>query len=137
MNLKILYQKQKASAKHRGIEFKLTFEEWLQFWGNDLEKRGRGLHDLVMSRKGDKGAYEIGNIEKKTWYQNKLEQKKPNLSLRERLGENFYKYCKDNQHLGPVALARKFNVNKDAISRMLGTQKKYWKKRKGPEGPFL
>jgi hypothetical protein len=49
----------------RGIEFKLTFEEWFCWWmdtGHYME-RGREVGKYVMARKGDKGAYELGNIE--------------------------------------------------------------------------
>lgn len=60
------YIRQKNHAKKRGIEFKLTKQEWLDFWGEDLNKRGRGAGKLQMCRVGDKGCYEIGNIYKQT-----------------------------------------------------------------------
>lgn len=58
------FANQKRVAKERGIEFKLTFEQWLEFWGDDLLRRGRGASDLQMQRFGDAGAYELGNIKK-------------------------------------------------------------------------
>lgn len=58
------FRNQKRGAKDRGIEFRLTFEQWLEFWGDDLPRRGRGANDLQMQRFGDVGAYEIGNIKK-------------------------------------------------------------------------
>jgi len=61
---KYAYALQKHHAKQRGIEWKLTFDEWLQWWGNDLPNRGRGHDKLQMQRYHDAGAYEIGNIKK-------------------------------------------------------------------------
>lgn len=60
------YTSQKNSAATRGIEFKLTFEEWLAWWGDDIGRRGTSKHCLSMQRLGDKGAYELGNIKKGT-----------------------------------------------------------------------
>lgn len=62
---------QKVSAKNRNIEWKLTFEEWLSWWGNDFEKRGCAHADnLVMARIGDKGPYSLDNIIKLTVAEN-------------------------------------------------------------------
>jgi hypothetical protein len=61
---RLAYAAQKSGARHRGIEFRLSFEEWLAFWGDDISRRGRGPANLQMQRMGDKGAYEIGNIKK-------------------------------------------------------------------------
>lgn len=60
------YHNQKSGARARGIEFKLTFDEWLEFWGRDIEHRGKHRHQLCMQRPCDKGAYELGNIRKGT-----------------------------------------------------------------------
>ena len=57
---------QRERAKQRGVEWRLSFEEWLAWWGDDISKRGKEPHELCMSRKGDTGAYALGNIEKKT-----------------------------------------------------------------------
>jgi len=67
------YTSQKGHAKHRGIEFNLTFEEWMDWWGDDFDKRGRGKDDLVMARIGDTGPYELGNIKKITFSENRRE----------------------------------------------------------------
>ena len=64
---------QKHGAKYRGIEFKLTFEQWKDWWGEDMERRGNGKDDLVMARYNDEGAYELGNIKKITHAENKAE----------------------------------------------------------------
>ena len=59
------FYQQQSKAKIRGIEFKLTFEQWLGVWtkSGKLEQRGRLKNQFVMARFQDKGAYEIGNIE--------------------------------------------------------------------------
>lgn len=63
-DIKQKYRTQKSVAKRRGIEWKLTFEQWLAWWGSDLSNRGTGKNKLQMQRLHDKGAYEIGNIVK-------------------------------------------------------------------------
>lgn len=60
------YRSQRGGARRRGIAFKLTFEEWLRWWGEDIERRGRGECDLQMQRIADAGAYELGSIKKGT-----------------------------------------------------------------------
>ena len=73
--MKKAYTQQKGDAKKRGIEFKLTFEEWRNWWGNDFENRGVGSDKLVMARYGDVGAYELSNIKKITFGDNCRESK--------------------------------------------------------------
>lgn len=63
---------QRHTAKQRAVKFNLTFEEWLEFWGDDIDKRGRGRHQLCMCRYDDRGAYEVGNIYKDTNAGNKM-----------------------------------------------------------------
>lgn len=56
---------QANSARGRGVPFLLSFDEWLKVWTDSghLERRGRRSGCYVMGRKGDAGAYEIGNVE--------------------------------------------------------------------------
>ena len=58
------YLSQLKNARERGIEFRLTFPEWLEIWirSRRLHLRGRGKGKYCMSRKEDKGAYEVGNV---------------------------------------------------------------------------
>ena len=62
--LKNKYYTQKACAKRRGIEFKLSFSEWWDVWqqSGKWEERGCKKGQYVMSRYKDIGAYEIGNV---------------------------------------------------------------------------
>jgi len=58
------FVEQRASAKYRGVEFRLTFEEWRDWWlsTGHVDERGRHRGEWVMGRRGDSGAYEIGNL---------------------------------------------------------------------------
>lgn len=58
------YRNQKYGAAKRGVEFLLTFKQWCDFWGADIDRRGTGPDDLQMQRIGDSGPYAIGNIKK-------------------------------------------------------------------------
>jgi hypothetical protein len=63
---------QKCSAKRRGIEFLLTFEEWLKVWTDSghLHERGRRKHEYCMARNGDCGPYAVGNVSITTMEEN-------------------------------------------------------------------
>ncbi len=56
------YNVQKQTAKRRGIEFLLSFNQWWEIWQGSWEQRGKHKDDLVMCRYGDVGAYEVGNV---------------------------------------------------------------------------
>ena len=55
---------QRRDAIRRGIAFKLTYKEWISIWqkSGHLHERGNHKGQYVMSRPGDKGAYEVGNV---------------------------------------------------------------------------
>jgi len=61
---KTAYNSQKGHAKRRGVDFKLTFEEWFDWWQSTghYQERGRKKDCYVMARHNDSGAYELGNI---------------------------------------------------------------------------
>lgn len=61
---KKLYTQQKSNAKHRGIEFLLTLDQWKSIWvaSGQWERRGRGIGKYCMCRNNDCGAYELGNV---------------------------------------------------------------------------
>jgi hypothetical protein len=58
------YRSQKMGAKRRGIDWQLTFEQWLEWWGPDLDSRGRRGWQLSMQRIADSGPYALDNIRK-------------------------------------------------------------------------
>lgn len=72
--MKKAYTQQKGDAKKRNIQFKLTFKEWCNWWGDDFKNRGVGKDKLVMARIGDVGAYELSNIKKITFGDNSRER---------------------------------------------------------------
>lgn len=64
---KILYESfrsQRDLSKLRGIDFLLTFEEWLQIWQDSghLNERGRKKGQYCMARYGDVGPYSVENV---------------------------------------------------------------------------
>lgn len=58
------YIRHKANSKRRGIEFKLTFEEWMDIWekSGKWEQRGKAADEYCMGRIFDQGCYEKGNV---------------------------------------------------------------------------
>lgn len=70
------FVRQRSRAAVRGIEFKLTFEEWWNVWKQSGRWCQRGIYknQYCMARFGDCGAYEIGNVKIITAKQNRAEQ---------------------------------------------------------------
>ncbi|MHB8914937.1 MAG: hypothetical protein ACYC4K_03895 [Thiobacillus sp.] len=58
------YHSQKGNAKIRGIEWNFTFDSWVAWWGEDIDKRGSGRFDLSMQRIADAGPYSPENTVK-------------------------------------------------------------------------
>ncbi len=63
-SIKEKYNQHKRNATRRGIEFLLTFEEWLNIWtqSGKLDQRGLKRGQYVMCRNGDQGPYAVGNV---------------------------------------------------------------------------
>lgn len=70
------YREQRANAKKRGVEFSLTFLEWWELFKPFYLNRGRAKDKYVMSRYGDAGAYEKGNVFIQTLSENTKEYRK-------------------------------------------------------------
>jgi hypothetical protein len=62
--LRVACRKQGRQAIRRGIAWELTFDQWLSVWteSGKLHLRGQGAGKYVMSRRGDSGAYALGNV---------------------------------------------------------------------------
>ena len=60
----LAFQMQRAKAKHRRIEWDLTFDVWWSIWmtSGRWTDRGRGHGEYVMSRKHDRGPYAVNNV---------------------------------------------------------------------------
>lgn len=58
----VAYRQQLRNAKRRGIEFTLTFEEWMDVWTASGHFDERGLGGYVMARIEDRGPYTVANV---------------------------------------------------------------------------
>jgi len=76
MNYKDQYGKQRNQAKYRGIEWQFDYETWLEWWGEDIIKRGRTADSLVMARYDDNGPYSPDNCKKITQSENSKERQR-------------------------------------------------------------
>lgn len=58
------YAQHKSNAKRRGLEMRMSLDEWRDVWMQSgfWEQRGRGAEKYCMCRKNDEGHYEIGNV---------------------------------------------------------------------------
>ncbi len=58
------FRQQRSSAKARGVEWLMTFEEWWSVWEASGKWHLRGHRDgeYVMGRHGDVGPYAKGNV---------------------------------------------------------------------------
>jgi hypothetical protein len=74
-DVKNKYRWHRNNAKRRNIPFNLTLEEWCNIWeqSGKWEQRGRGSKAYVMTRIGDLGPYEVGNVVIKTQAENARE----------------------------------------------------------------
>lgn len=54
------YRRWLASAKHRGIVVRMSFDDWWSIWAPHWDRRERDR--LVMARNGDVGPYAPGNV---------------------------------------------------------------------------
>lgn len=64
LNAKTKFNAHKSNAKRRGVEFLLTFKQWVDIWSKSgkWNERGRGADKYCMCRVGDKGAYSVDNV---------------------------------------------------------------------------
>ncbi len=73
---KTQYRIQKENARRRGIEFNLSYEQWIEVWGDKIELRGRGRGKYCMARNNDCGPYAIDNVRIIPFEDNNKEQHK-------------------------------------------------------------
>lgn len=58
------YAAQERGAKRRGIAWEFSFEEWLSWWGDDIDRRGSREFQLQMQRNQNAGPYAAWNVRK-------------------------------------------------------------------------
>lgn len=46
-----IWAQQKNQAQWRGESWDLAFEDWVEIWGDDFDRKGRGLGSLCMTRR--------------------------------------------------------------------------------------
>lgn len=68
------YDNAKWCAKERGIDWKFTYDTWIEWWGEDFALRGCRSNQLVMARNGDTGPYHPDNVHKVTARENHKER---------------------------------------------------------------
>jgi hypothetical protein len=68
-----LWTEAKKNARKRGISFEIGKQDWYEWWGDDIFKRGKNGGDLQMCRFKDEGAYRLDNIYKATQKRNLLD----------------------------------------------------------------
>lgn len=78
------FASQKCLAKKRGIGWELTFDQWLEWWGKDINRRGNGHDMLQMLRYSEDEPYALGNIYKGTPRENKNAWAHRAIQVRER-----------------------------------------------------
>lgn len=59
---RVAFERQRWLAGERGIEWDITEEEFIEWWGESFARRGRGADDFVMARYGDRKGYTLDNI---------------------------------------------------------------------------
>jgi hypothetical protein len=71
----LAFTEQRRNARNRGIEWRLSYKQWIDWWRatGRLDARGRTGGGYCMSRIGDSGPYSLENIECKTIAENSRE----------------------------------------------------------------
>lgn len=120
------FAQQRKSAKQRRIPWRLTLPQWWAVWqeSGKWDQRGRGKGKYCMSRKGDLGAYEVGNVEivthsenSSSFYDNANRRSKRDeigLTPRERLI-----YDLRELGIGPKAIAEQLGIKQGTVNTML------------------
>lgn len=128
---------QRFTAKGRGIPFNMSFSTWRAIWkkSGHLHERGKRKGQYQMARKGDKGAYEIGNVEIVTIEENRASQvmtkehcarigsKNAKAKLTEKQVLKIRtEFIPHNKHKGLSALGRKYGVSPQVIFSIINRQ---------------
>jgi hypothetical protein len=87
-----LYQTQYDNARYhaihiRNIEWQFTYDTWVEWWGEDINKRGPYKGQLVMARNGDVGPYAPDNVRKATCTENCSEANKGKVKTPEHIAK--------------------------------------------------
>jgi hypothetical protein len=58
------FNQQRTAARRSGIDWQITFEEWYEWWGDDIDRRGKGHGNVQMQRVLGTGPISLSNIRK-------------------------------------------------------------------------
>lgn len=61
---KQVFSNARSRANKSGVGWILSFDEWIEWWGDDIDRIGTGQNDLRMVRISDKEPFSIHNIRK-------------------------------------------------------------------------
>ena len=56
------FNNQRCNAKKRGISFEFEYQEWIDWWGDEINSRGCRAGQYVMARISDSGPYHPCNV---------------------------------------------------------------------------
>ncbi len=121
---RMAFLQQRIGAKKRGIGFEFTYEQWIIWWKKHLgdnwfEKRGRGSHQYVMARYGDKGPYSLTNVRCATGAQNRNEglsnKDRRYAKLTEEQVRIIYLKIKNGPRGTALSMAEKFKVTDGTV----------------------
>lgn len=103
-----------GNARKVGTPFLLTFEEWWRIWQDSghWTERGRRRGQYVMSRPGDQGAYEVGNVVIRRAEENVAEKRPTRL------------YGAANPNFGSSSWARMDDAGREQMRRKISTSMK-------------
>lgn len=94
------FANQRNSARNRGIDWRLTFFEWMNIWiaSGKWDQRGQGKGKYCMARKMDTGPYSVENVYITTCDDN-VRDYQAELKVRGVEGEDGYKRLPENDNL--------------------------------------
>lgn len=147
LTLKQDYENHRKRALRAGIEFTLSFGEWLAIWkaSGKLAERGQRRGQYVMARYGDKGPYSIENVKIITCTENikelwGREDFRAAHALRLRGNKRALGHKHSPETLEAIRAARKgqkpnlgnkgYTLSKETKLKMSEARKRYWQRRK-------
>lgn len=113
------YYCQRNSSLIRNIDWQFTFETWMLWWGDDINRRGRTRNSLVMCRYKDVGPYSPSNCYKGTPAMNRADcMANQGIAIKQKLSNRNKKPVMTPAGLFPSRreAARHYGVHFNAIS---------------------
>ena len=126
------FNNHRQNAYKRDIEFQFTYEEWVAWWGDDIDKRGKSKGQFVMARNGDIGPYHPDNVRKATCSENVSEGNKGKIVSKETRSKfRLQSSCK------PIQTPYGTFISGAEAHRQLGLDMSYYMKTKPAEYYYI